>query len=486
MRSKRFLLILVLLFVWLAPAREAQAADEKHSIYEDLRFDVNGGTSRVVKTIHYKYENNRYLSMRDLAAAMSGTEKTFELAVADTSMTITTGIPYQAAGGENEPFVIPEDVTDYAVTTRALRLNTITIDERNVRYHTLIGKNGADINDCYMSLTDVAMMLDLDLTLDVQGLHLNTSGHFRMDMDVLKAQGFFYEVHSALVGDATTEEIYASYEEDLSVPIASTTKLMTYLCVMDEIAAGKLTMDDTVIISKKAEKLSKSADGTIVMTEGQEATVRDLLYGLLLPSSNECALALAEHICGNEAAFVERMNDKALEIGLSGDAVFYNSNGLPLFTDTVAASKIQNHMSAKDMFILVSHILKEYPEIIEITDSVKADLPSFGTSVSNTNPMIYNLPEAIGMKTGTTTMSGACLVSALEAEAPDGSKHYIVAVEFGAEDGTIRCTLSEELLLYGKQYLQDGNSGEAVVIPETGTGIPQNAEELIRAVLRNY
>ena len=210
MRSKRFLLILVLLFVWLAPAREAQAADEKHSIYEDLRFDVNGGTSRVVKTIHYKYENNRYLSMRDLAAAISGTEKTFELAVADTSMTITTGIPYQAAGGENEPFVIPEDVTDYAVTTRALRLNTITIDERNVRYHTLIGKNGADINDCYMSLTDVAMMLDLDLTLDVHGLHLNTSGHFRMDMDVLKAQGFFYEVHSALVGDATTEEIYAS------------------------------------------------------------------------------------------------------------------------------------------------------------------------------------------------------------------------------------------------------------------------------------
>ncbi|MCR5129485.1 MAG: serine hydrolase [Lachnospiraceae bacterium] len=484
MRSKRFLLILVLLFVWLAPARVAQAADEKHSIYEDLRFSVNGGAFRVVKTIHYKYENNRYLSMRDLAAAMSGTEKTFELSVAETSVTITTGIPYQVAGGENEPFLIPEDVTDYAVTTRALRLNTITIDDRNVRYHTLIGKNDADVFDCYMSLTDVAMLLDLDLALDSEGLHLNTAGHFHMDMNALKAQGFFYEVHSALVGNATTGEIYASYEEDLSVPIASTTKLMTYLCVMDAVSDGELTLNDTVRISRNAEKMSRSADGTIPMKEGQEATVRDLLYGLLLPSSNECALALAEHICGGEAAFVERMNAKALAIGLSADAVFYNSNGLPLYTDTVAATKIQNHMSAKDMFLLVSHILKEYPEVMEITDSVKAELPSFQTSVNNTNPMIYNLPEAVGMKTGTTTMSGACLVSALEAAAPDGGKNYIVAIEFGAEDGTVRCTLSEELLLYGKQYLSEGNSGIPVTPPEEG-GIPQNAEELIRAVLRN-
>ena len=97
MRSKRLLLTLLLLFVWLAPAKDVQAADEKHSIYEDLRFSVNGGASRVVKTIHYKYENNRYLSMRDLAAAMSGTEKTFELSVAETSMTITTGEEYQSA-----------------------------------------------------------------------------------------------------------------------------------------------------------------------------------------------------------------------------------------------------------------------------------------------------------------------------------------------------------------------------------------------------
>ena len=484
MRSKRLLLTILLLFVWLAPAKEAQAADDKHSIFENLRFDVNGGASRVVKTIHYKYENNRYLSMRDMAAAMSGTEKTFELSVTDTSMTITTGEAYQPAGGENEPFVVPDDVTDFAVTTKVLRLNTITLDERNVRYHTLIGKNGADIWDCYMSLTDVAMMLDLNLKLDGEGLHLDTSGHFTMDMNALKAQGFFQEVHSALVGDATTGEIFASNEEDLSVPIASTTKLMTYLCVMDAVSDGQIRLEDMVTISAKAEALSKTSDGVIPMKAGQEAPVRELLYGLLLQSSNECAVALAEHICGSEEAFVKRMNDKALSIGLSADAVFYNSNGLPMFTDTVAASKIQNHMTARDMFLLSSHILREYPEILEITDSQNAELPAFSMNVRNTNPMLYNLPDAVGLKTGTTDMAGACLVSALEAEAPDGSKHYIVAVEFGAEDGTVRCTLSEELLLYGKQYLQEGNARTETVIPEE-PGMPQNAEELIRAVLRN-
>ncbi len=485
MRSKRLLLTLIMLFVWLAPAKQANAADVKHRIYEDLRLSVDGGSSKVIKTIHYEYENNRYLSMRDLAGALSGTSKGFELAVADTSMTIDRGIEYQPVGGENEPFVIPEDVTDYAVVTKNLRLNTINIDGQNVRYHTFIGQNDAGKNDCYMSLTDVAMMLDLALSLDAQGLHLNTSGHFTMDMDVLRAQGFFLEVHSALVGDASTGEIYTSYEDNRSVPIASTTKLMTYLCVMDAVTDGQIRLDDMVVISPKAEALSKGSDGTIPMTAGQEATVSELLYGLLLPSSNECAVALAEHICGSEAAFVERMNAKALSIGLSADAVFYNSNGLPMFTDTVAATKIQNHMTAKDMFLLVSHILRVYPEILEITDCVKADLPSFETSVANTNPMLYNLPEAVGLKTGTTNVSGACLVSALEAEAPDGSKHYIVAIEFGAEDGTVRCTLSEELLLYGKQYLQEGKAGANLPAPEPA-GMPQSAEELIRAVLKNY
>ena len=485
MRIKRLILTILLMFVWLVPAEEAQAADQKHRIYEDLKLSVDGGAAKVIKTIHYEYKNNRYLSLRDLAGALSGTAKTFELAVADTSVTITTGVEYQPVGGENEPFVIPEDTPDYVVTTKTLRLNTITINGQNVRYHTFIGQNDAGKSDCYMSLTDVAMLFDLALSLDTQGLHLDTNGHFRMDMNALKAQGFFYEVHSALVGDATTGEIFESYEENLSVPIASTTKLMTYLCVMDAVTDGQISLEDQVVISQDAERLSKSQDGTIPMTAGQTATVQELLYGLLLPSSNECGVALAEHICGSEAAFVERMNDKAVAIGLSADAVFFNSNGLPMYTDTVAATKIQNHMTANDMFLLVSHILRIYPEILTITDATKADLPSFETSVANTNPMLYNLPEAVGLKTGTTSMSGACLVSAMEAEASDGSKHYIVAIEFGAEDGTVRCTLSEELLLYGKQCLEDGVSGALPPAPEPA-GMPQNAEELIRAVIRNY
>ena len=143
MRIKRMLLTILLIFVWMVPAGEVQAADQKHRIYEDLKLFVDGGAAKVIKTIHYEYKNNRYLSLRDLAGALSGTAKTFELSVADTSVTITTGVEYQPAGGENEPFVIPEDTPDYAVTTKTMRLNTITMDGQNVRYHTFIGQNDA-------------------------------------------------------------------------------------------------------------------------------------------------------------------------------------------------------------------------------------------------------------------------------------------------------------------------------------------------------
>ena len=138
--------------------------------------------------------------------------------------------------------------------------------------------------------------------------------------------------------------------------------------------------------------------------------MQDLLFGALLPSSNECALCLAETVAGSEETFVQRMNQKALDLGLS-QTFFYNCHGLPSYTEDSIPAKRQNRMSAEDMFRLVSYLLKVYPQITDITSLENATLQSLNLEVRNTNPLLHNLPEVTGLKTGTTNKAGACLVT---------------------------------------------------------------------------
>ena len=221
------------------------------------------------------------------------------------------------------------------------------------------------------------------------------------------------------------------------------------------------------------------ADGMINLQSGTEVTLTELLCGMLLRSSNECALALAIHTAGSEEAFVERMNRKARVLNLSDGAVFYNCHGLPVYTDNLAATKIQNRMSAADMFRLVAYMLRAYPDLTRITSMKSVYLESLDITVSNSNTLLYNLPNTVGLKTGTTNMSGACLVTAMEALDAEGRTHMLVSIEFGAEDSVARNTLSEELLRYGMQRLREDN----FVPPRMP---PADAETLIRRVLEAY
>ena len=353
-RQAAALLLMLLLLPLSFPAEAAQPEKTAaHSLLENLPFSVDGGEALTVKTLHYSYGNNRYVSLRDVAYALSGTVKSFSLAFQDGSVYITSGAPYTPAGGEGQGFPAQTQAGGpYVFTTAGILANPIFYNDRVLRYPNFLAVNPSGVTDCYLSVTDLALIMDLDLQVSADGMLLDTAGHFSIDLDALEREGFYCEVHSALVGDADTGEIYAAWEPDLSVPIASTTKLMTVLCLLDAAAAGEMTLEDTVTIPAEAAALSRSADGVIPMTAGQSASVPDLLRGMLLPSSNECALALAVHLDGSEAAFVERMNRKAREIGLSDSAVFFNCHGLPMFTDNLAATKVQNRMTARDMFLL--------------------------------------------------------------------------------------------------------------------------------------
>ena len=485
-RLCRFLcaLLCAALFTALLPARSfAESGPMITQPYlENLALCVDGGEDRTVRTLHYMYKNNRYVSLRDVAAALSGTAKHFDVSFGGELFTITTDRDYTPAGGENEAFPeLTSSGAPYSYSTRPLALNPIQIDGRELRYMSFLGLNSASRQDCFISVTDLAMQLDFNMELSDGIMLLDTSRGYRIDLETLLDEGFYGEIHSALVGLADTGTVYAAWEPELSVPIASTSKLMSFLVAMDAVADGEITLADPVTITDEAARLSRTADGILTLQPGWVTSVTELLIAMLLPSSNECALALAIHVAGSEEAFVERMNRKARVLGLSDGAMFYNCNGLPVFTDNLAATKVQNRMSANDMFLLVSHILRTYPEIRRITGMQSASLEGLRATVYNSNPLLYNVPGVVGLKTGTTNMSGSCLVCLAEAQDAAGETHQLVAVEFGAEDKTVRTTFTEELIRYGLQRLREDPAAA-----ESAPEIPAGAEELIRAVLNSY
>lgn len=441
---------------------------------ENLYCSPGAGTPVIVKAIHADYENNRYISLRDLAGALVDTPREFELSVDGNSVSITTGARYQAVGGENEPFA-----DDGSYSAGDLKSNSISIDGKRVKYYTYMGKNTEGKNDCFINLTDVSLLFDINIEVTENGIILDTSERkLRIDMDSLRDDGFYDEMRGALSGNATTGEIYEEFRGDLAIPIASTTKLMTYAVVMDAVSAGEIHLDDTVILSANAAKLSQGPDRVIPMEQGQETNVRELMQGMLIASSNECALALAEHTAGSEKAFVERMQKKAIEIGLSENTVFNNCNGLPYFEDSISTAKKQNLMSAEDLFKLSSYLLRVYPQITEITSRSNVTLPTLHAELKSTNALLYNVPEVNGLKTGTTNMAGSCIVVSAHLEGAGGAQD-LIAVVLGAEDNTVRFTSSEILIRYAMQCASGMSSPEE----EDEQTLPSDAESLIRLVL---
>ncbi len=477
-------------------------ADERDFEYlRNLDVIADGKDPINVKYVDLNYDNASYVSLRDMAVALKGTHAEYSLTVNESSVTLTKGGSYTEVGGENEEFTSLVRNKKSPEYTR--KRNRFTQNGAAVYYYTIIYKGDDEKNyDCYMYLADLALVLNVDMHYENGALVIDTSKPFTFDPRRLEDEGYFLSTNSVLVGDATTGEIYYSYNPDASVAMASTTKLMTFLLVMDEISKGNLSLDDTVETSANVEKLSNSIDRTFRIPEGTKANIDDLIYGMLLPSSNECTLALAEAVSGSEKSFVKKMNEKAATLGLSEGTEFHTCNGLPVYTEEVMENKVQNFITANDMFKLVCHIFSVYPQITDYTSCTTKTLSSLGKSVNNTNPMLYNVPGVVGLKTGTTNKAGACLVSALQADTGSGV-HTVVVVELGAEDILIRNNVSQALLVYGSQVCKNGGAASIpdynpadYYEPEVDESLaalsgrtPETADELARLVVwtaRNY
>lgn len=252
--------------------------------------------------------------------------------------------------------------------------------------------------------------------------------------------GIENQVSAYLLGDFETGEILEEYNINKPMEIASITKIMTYLVIMEEIQKGSISMEDKIRID---EDIAKIKGSSLKLEEGEIFTVKELLEGLMVVSANDAAYALAKHTAGTEGAFVRKMNEKAKELGLD-TAIFFNSTGLP-------EGEVQNLMSPKDIFILSRYTINKFPEVLSLATIPQIEIPMRNYKEKNTNPLLKEIEGIDGLKTGFTNKAGYCLVSTLKVCALDGEHEdfRLIGIVMGTESEQKRKEMAKALIQYG-------------------------------------
>ena len=269
---------------------------------------------------------------------------------------------------------------------------------------------------------------------------------------------------SAVLMDATTGTIlYEQNSSDALAP-ASVTKVMTMLLIMEAIDSGKLSWEDTVTASEAA---AAKGGSQIYLKVGETMSVSDMVKSIAVSSANDCACAMAEHLAGSEAAFVDMMNQRAQELGME-NTHFVNCTGLD---DEPEADS--HRTSAADIAIMSRELLTKHPDIKNYT-TIWMDTVRNGTfGLSNTNKLVRFYSGATGLKTGFTSSAGYCLsASAMR----DGME--LIAVVMGSETSQARFAACKSLLDYGF-------ANYALVAPEVEQGevtVTLGTEGSVRAV----
>ena len=220
-------------------------------------------------------------------------------------------------------------------------------------------------------------------------------------------------------------------DENKQIAMASTTKIMTILIVLEHC---KLT--DVVTMDKKAAKTGGSRLG---LSEGDKVTVNDLLYGLMLRSGNDAAVALAIHTAGSVEKFAQLMNDKAKELGLK-NTHFVTPHGL---------DNPEHYTTAFELAKLTDYALKN-EKVLEIvkTKTTTININGYNRQISNTNELLGNVEGVYGVKTGFTNNAGRCLVTAVKRGDMD-----LIIVVIGADTRKDRAKDSMKLIEYAyKKY----------------------------------
>ena len=278
--------------------------------------------------------------------------------------------------------------------------------------------------------------------------------------------GFTLRCKSAVLMEASTGKVLYGQNPAEAMPPASVTKIMTLLLVMEAMEAGQITWEETVTASARAASMGGSQ---IFLKEGEQMTVRDLVKSVVIASANDAAVALAEHTCGSEEAFVRRMNRRAAELGMTATH-FENTNGL----DDTAVGHVT---SAMDIAIM-SRALIRHSEILEYSSTWMDTIRGGAFGLTNTNRLVRFYKGCNGLKTGSTAKAGFCVSVTAEREGMT-----LICVIMGAESRDIRNAEAQKLLDWGFAtyglYTLEG--GEAETLRVTG-----GAADRVRTVYPSF
>lgn len=258
--------------------------------------------------------------------------------------------------------------------------------------------------------------------------------------------------------DFNSGEVLAEKDADVPMDPASITKLMTAYAVFSELRKGHMALDDMVTVSERAWRTGGSR---MFIEVGTRVSVEDLIRGMIIQSGNDASVALAEHTAGTEDAFAELMTEYALLLGMSNTR-FRNATGLPAE---------DHYSSARDIAILASAIIREYPEFYQFYS--EREYTYNNITQRNRNQMLWRDPSVDGMKTGMTDAAGYCLVTSAQRE---GMR--LVSVLLGTASAKARADATQALLNWGFRFHESHRlyaAGESVTTTRLWMG---ESEEL--------
>ena len=236
---------------------------------------------------------------------------------------------------------------------------------------------------------------------------------------------------SAILMEKTTGRVLCEQNADAQYEPASVTKVMTLLLVMEAVDSGRLGWDDVVTASPHAISMGGSQ---IWLKENEQMTVRDMVKAVTVVSANDCAVALAEHLAGSETAFVDRMNERARELGMERTN-FVNCTGLPA----------PGHLTcAYDIALMSRELILNHPSIREYTTIWMDTLRDGAFQLANTNKLVRFYDGCTGLKTGFTDAAGYCMSATAERSGME-----LIAAVMKSETRDLRNESAKALLTYG-------------------------------------
>ncbi len=268
---------------------------------------------------------------------------------------------------------------------------------------------------------------------------------------------------SWLLLDATSGQVLASQDPEMRVEPASLTKIMTAYLAFSAVRDKKLDLNQLVSVSTNAWRVDGDSSKMFI-EPSMPVRVQDLLYGLIVQSGNDAAVALAEAVAGTEGAFVALMNQEAQRMGLKSTR-YANPHGLP---------HPDNFSTARDLSVLATRLINDFPELYKIYSTKSFTYNKI--TQPNRNRLLWLDPTVDGMKTGHTQAAGYCLIATAKrpnGPAGAGGERRLVSVVLGTESDSMRAQESQKLLNWGfmnfdtyKVYAK----GQAILTPSVWKG----------------